>query len=146
MLSFTDPAVTVAEADAYAYARGYSAWGGDLAAKTAVLRRGQDYIAATYNSRWLTDWPNDSAPAEVKYAITEAALREITTPGSLSPDYTPGKVLKRESAAGGPVEFENEYFAAAEGAAPLPVFSVIDGLLAGLLKPVYSGAGMWSIG
>ena len=146
MLSFTDPALTVAEADTYASLMGYAAWVGDNPVKAAALQRGQMYIAATYNSRWLTNWANDEAPAEVKYAITEAAIRDITTPGSLAPDYTPGKVLKRESATGGPVEFENEYFAAAEGAAPLPVFSVIDGLLAGLLKPVYSGAGMWSIG
>ena len=145
MLSFTDPAISVAEADSYASLMGYAAWVGDDTVKAAALQRGQMYIAATYNGRWLTAWTNDAAPAEVKYAITEAAIREITAPGSLSPDYTPGKVLKRERVKAGPVESEEEYRDDG-GAAPLPVFSVIDGLLAGLLKPVYSGAGMWSIG
>lgn len=34
---------------------------------------------------------SDSVPREVEYATYEAALREMTTPGSLSMDYTPPK-------------------------------------------------------
>lgn len=106
MLTFTTLAVTVAEADAYATSRGASDWTGDNTLKTAALRRGQDYIAGTYNSRWTYMEPSDTvwvervwedaeAPAAVKYAIIEAALREIKTPFSLTPDIVTGsaKVL-----------------------------------------------------
>ena len=102
MLSVTTLAVTVAEADAYATSRGRTAWTGDNATKTAALRRGQDYIAGLYNGRWTyeepsgsiwvdREWTDTDAPTAVKYAIVEAAIREVTTPFSLSPDVTPGR-------------------------------------------------------
>lgn len=146
MLSYTDLALTTGEADTYAALMGYSAWTGDNAAKTAALQRGQLYVAAKYNARWVTDWDNANAPDNVKYAITEAAMRDLAAPGSLAPDYTPGKVVKRERVKAGPVESEEEY--RDDGSVtPLPVFSVIDGLLAGLIKPPYvQGIGIWSIG
>lgn len=105
-LSFETLAVTVAEADAYATARVASDWTGDTTAKTAALRRGQDYIAGKYNGRWSYTytadgvtysqvWSNSSAPTAVKYAIIEAAIREIKVPFCLTPDVVPGaqKVL-----------------------------------------------------
>lgn len=145
MLSYTTLALTTTEADAYATARGYTAWAGDTAAKTAALFRGQTYIAATYNGQWLTEWPNNDAPENVKFAIIEAAMRDIVTPGSLMPDYTPGKVVKRERVKAGPVESEQEY--AETGAVPLPVFSIIDMLLVGFVRTLYrSGLGIWSVG
>lgn len=102
MLTVTTLAVTVAEADAYAISRGATDWTGDTTAKTAALRRGQDYIAGMYNNRWTykepsqgvwvrREWLDTTAPDAVKYAIIEAALREIATPFSLSPDVTPGR-------------------------------------------------------
>lgn len=145
MLSYTDLALTTAEADAYATARGYTAWVGDNTAKTAALFRGQTYIAATYNGLWLTEWPNNDAPENVKFAITEAAMRDMIAPGSLHPDYTPGKVVKRERVKAGPVESEEEY--SETGAAPLPVFSIINGLLVGFVRTLHrSGLGIWSVG
>jgi hypothetical protein len=94
MLSFTASAVTVAEADAYAASRGLT-WSGDNTAKTAALRRGQDYIAGEYNRKWLVGFTDATAPDVVKYAIVEAATREITTPFGLTPDVRMGsaKVL-----------------------------------------------------
>jgi hypothetical protein len=80
MLSYTDPAVTVAEADAYATARAWANWTGNDTVKTAALRRGQDYIAGAYNGRWATEWDNDAAPEPVRFAIIEAARRELVTP------------------------------------------------------------------
>lgn len=106
MLTFTTLAVTVAEADAYATSRGASDWTGDTTAKTAALRRGQDYIAGKYNQRWTyqepslgvwvyRSWLDTTAPDAVKYAIIEAAIREIKTPFCLTPDIVTGsaKVL-----------------------------------------------------
>ena len=91
MLSFDAMAVTVAEADAYCTGRGLSAWTGDNATKAAALRRGQDYIAGVYNTRWLAAFDDTTAPNVVKFAITEAAVRELKVPGSLTPDITLGR-------------------------------------------------------
>lgn len=133
-LSYTDPAVTVAEADAYATLRGWTDWTGVDAVKTAALRRGQDYIAGVGNGRWATDWPNDDAPAEVKNAIIEAARRELVSPGSLSPDYVASKVLKREKKKVGPLEKELEYAEATSAGSVRPNIAIIDQLLSGLLR------------
>ena len=91
MLSFETMAVTVAEADAYCTARGIADWTGDNAAKSAALRRGQDYIAGVYNTRWGTSFDDSTAPAVVKFAVIEAATREIKVPFSLTPDIVLGR-------------------------------------------------------
>jgi hypothetical protein len=89
------------------------------------------------------DWPRTGAtdyegnaigpmdiPIEVEQATYEAALRELTTPGSLTPDYTPSGLVKREKA--GP--WEEEYFEPGAGVNPeQPVISVILDMLAPLL-------------
>lgn len=131
MLSFTNPAVEVPEADAYAASRGWSNWTGNDATKEAALRRGQDYVAGLYNARWLTRWDNDDAPEPVKFAIVEAARRELTAPGSLLPDVTPGSV-KKSVAVSGAVSVT--YAVGNDVAGSMrPVLTVIDGLLAGLI-------------
>ena len=131
MLSYTDLAVTTVEADAYAQARGWANWTGDTAAKTAALRRGQDYIAGAYNARWIDEFESDATPEAVKYAIIEAARRELVEPGSLSPDVTLGRV-KKSVRVEGAVAVE---YAGSGVADQLPVLTAIDGLLAGLLRP-----------
>lgn len=132
MLSFTDPAVSVLEADAYASSRGWTNWTGSDATKEAALRRGQDYVAGLYNARWATRWDNDDAPEPVRFAIVEAARRELVAPGSLLPDVTPGTV-KKSVALSGAVSVT---YAVGEDAAGSmkPVLSVIDGLLVGLIS------------
>jgi hypothetical protein len=46
--------------------------------------------------------PDDEVPVEVENATYEAALRELVTPGSLSPDFVPsGQVIKEKV---GPIE------------------------------------------
>lgn len=102
MLSFDTMAVTVAEADTYCTGRGLTAWAGDNATKSAALRRGQDYIAGAYNTRWAIGFDDATAPNVVKYAIVEAALRELTKPASLTPDIIMGqsKVLTRLGSLG----------------------------------------------
>jgi hypothetical protein len=74
--------------------------------------------------------PADQVPIEVEQATYEAALRELTAPGSLNPDYVPAALVKREKS--GP--WEEEYFAPGEGSNPTqPVISAILDLLAPLL-------------
>lgn len=138
MLSFTDLAVTVAEADAYASARGWANWTGSD--KEAALRRGQDFIASAYNSRWATEWVNDEAPDAVKYAIIEAARRELVAPGSLNPDYDPSAMVTKERSKVGPIEEEFTYARPQNAFDARPVVGPIDALLSGLLAS--SGAAM----
>jgi hypothetical protein len=91
MLSFDTLAVTIAEADTYCTARGIADWTGADALKSAALRRGQDYIAGAYNTRWTVGFDDATAPNAVKYAIIEAATREIKVPFSLTPDLVLGR-------------------------------------------------------
>jgi hypothetical protein len=88
MLSYTTPAVTPAEADAYVFDRALDGWPAHPSGKTSALRRGQDYIAREFNHRWLVSFADATAPVEVKYAIVEAALAEARSPGVLSPTVT----------------------------------------------------------
>lgn len=134
MLSLIDPATTPAEADAYHAARGNSGWAGDNAAKTAAIRRAQDALAGKYNSRWMVAFENDDAPTEVKYAIAQAALLEIQTPGVLSPSLERGGAVKRlRERVEGAVETEVEYM---DGASVETTFTAIENLLkgAGLIR------------
>lgn len=132
-LSYTDPAVTTAEADAYAALRGWTDWTGADAVKTAAIRRGQDYIAGIGNGRWATDWDNADAPEAVKNAIIEAARRELVAPGSLAPDFVASRTVTREKKKVGPLEKETEYAGGASAASARPNIAIIDQLLAGLL-------------
>ncbi|WP_369123816.1 DnaT-like ssDNA-binding protein, partial [[Ruminococcus] torques] len=68
---------------------------------------------------------------EVEYATYEAAIRELSSPGSLSPDYVPSKLVKRQKVD----VIEREFFEPGElGSAPsTPVVSVIDNLIAPVL-------------
>lgn len=75
-------------------------------------------------------------PVEVEQATYEAAIRELVSPGSLSPDYVASQTIKREKV--GPLE--TEYVTATgEGAAGSvrPVVSVIDEIIAPVLVTRY---------
>jgi hypothetical protein len=85
MLSFTDPAVTPAEALDYVTARAIAGWPDAEPAQVAALRRGQDWVAREFNDRWTVEFDNDDAPDLVMFAIIEAALVEAANPGALSP-------------------------------------------------------------
>jgi len=125
MLSYTVPAVTQAEADAY------FALSGEATTDAGSLMRGQRFVAATYNSRWLTDFDNDAAPDAVKHAIFEAALRESVTPGVLAPDHQPAQAVKRERIDVLEVEYADPVKAAG-------LSDLLDGMLAGIARPAKS--------
>ena len=109
---------SLVEAAAYHTARGNATWTGTDALKEAALIRATQWLDGRYGSQWpgvrrylraqALDWPRvdaydrdgtyidvETTPPEVRSAVCEAALREMVTPGSLSPDVTPGtaKVL-----------------------------------------------------
>jgi len=117
---------TLEGANAYHAARLNAAWTGADDAKNAARLRASEYIDATFRTafqgyqtagraqprQWpRTDayvwerlsWvliPKDQVPIEVEYATYEAALRELASPGSLTPDITPGKNKKSVSVSG----------------------------------------------
>ena len=131
MLSYTDPALTPAEATAYHAASGAAGWPADASVQAQAIMRGQRYLGARYNARWLTEWDSADAPDPVKHAIAEAALIEARKPGALSPVSTPAtdKVL---TAAG---KLQWERVKGAGGAdSYVPRSAIIDGLLAGLVN------------
>lgn len=131
MLSYTVPAVSDVEAAEYTSAAGVTPQ-----PSAADLIRGQRYIAARFNSRWLSEWEGNLVPDAVKHAIIEAAVIEARKPGSLSPVSTPAtdKVLvgagkltwERVKGASGPEAF-------------MPRSAIIDGLLAGLVRSAMGG-------
>lgn len=132
-LSLTQDSVTLAEADAYAASRGRSSWvnapSSPPEAKEAAIRRATDYMAGTYNQRWTVAFEPDAAPEAVKYAICEAAIRELAKPGSLKPDYTPAERVISKT-----VDVISKTFADVKSPdAMLPVFSAIEGLLVGYI-------------
>lgn len=139
MLSFTGPATTPAEVTAYLQAAGATGWPTDEALQAQAIMRGQRYLAARYNARWLTQWPSDAAQAQVKFAIAEAALLEAVKPGSLSVVSNPltDKILVQA----GKLSWERVGGAsAAHGLWPRSL--IIEGLLAGLLGPE-AGSTVW---
>lgn len=131
--------------------------GFDIADKTdpqieQALRRGTRWIDTTYGSRFVgtpttatqaLEWPrtgatwrgselpDDAIPSQVKNATSEAAWRELTTPGSLSPDYVAAERVVREKVGELEVQYSDKITSASD---VLPVVSVIDGILAGLLN------------
>ena len=95
MLSMTIPAVTTAEALAYLQSTGAGGIAESEILLSQAIMRGQRHIASRYNGRWSVEFDADSVPAEIRYAIIEAATVEARQPGALNPMSTPSsdKVL-----------------------------------------------------
>lgn len=132
-LSLTVDSVTPQEVDAYALARGRTVWTDAAASppepKQQAIRRATDYLAATYNGRWLIEFEPDDVPEEVTFAIAEAAVRELEEPGSLSEDLDPNGRIQSMQAGSVNITY-------ADGTAPADAFTGIENLLlaAGLIK------------
>ncbi|KOB03645.1 hypothetical protein AE921_03015 [Xanthomonas arboricola] len=137
---------------------------GSEEARTASLVRGTDYIDGRYrvlllSGRWQSmfpgvrtdgrgqpnEWPRtgavdydgnpiaaDAVPIEVEYAAYEAALRELARPGSLSPDFVASALAIRKKV--GPIEVAYSDKSADGGVPNRPVISVIDEILAPLIR------------
>lgn len=70
---------------------------------------------------------SDAIPAMLKQAVYEAALRELATPGSMTPDLDRGGEIKRVQA--GPVAVEYK-----DSAPSTTLRTSIDGILSALLR------------
>lgn len=78
---------------------------------------------------------SNEVPAEIQRATAEAALRELRSPGSLSPDQAQGAAgasVKRVRKKVGPLETETEYSDSGSNWSASG-FPAIDAILAGLL-------------
>jgi len=84
--------------------------------------------AATYYGEAIAP---DIIPVAIVYASYEAALLELTNPGSLSPVVTGSAVVRRESVGSLAVEYAGSSTTSAAEIAALatPVVTVIEGLL-----------------
>lgn len=121
-----------------------------------ALVRGSLYIDGTYRDRFpgtRTDgraqplaWPrtdatdaeceeipDDEVPVEIERATYEAAWREFTSPGSLTPDYVASERTKSESV--GPISVTYAVSDTTSMPDNQPRVPVIDGILDGLLGP-----------
>lgn len=150
-----DSYVSLSDAASYASSRGltFVISGGDEAKAEAALRRATSWVDAEYGARFpgsrvngrdqALQWPrndavdasgeeiaSDAVPIEIVRATIEAAVREKASPGSLSPDVTPGKIKTRAKVG----EIEVEYAASGSVTEQRPVLSVVDGILAPLLE------------
>lgn len=159
--STSDSYASLADAAEYASARGltFAITGDDEALAEQALRRATTWLDGYTLSRLpglrtnLRDqalqWPrvgvvdregnaieSDEIPTEIINACIEAAVREKASPGSLSPDVTPGQIAKRERVEG---VIDVEYFGTGSIAGQKPVATVIDDILASLLGPRSSG-------
>ena len=161
-LADADTYAALATASDYATARGltFAISGADQTPAEAALRRATTWLDAyvlprlsgtyrTHQRDQALQWPrsgvvdregngidSDEIPQEIINACIEAAVREKASPGSLSPDVTPGTVAKRERIEGA---VEVEYFRAGAVADQRPISTVIDDILAPLLGPRATG-------
>ena len=136
-------------AENYHTLRGNSAWAdGNSTEKQYAIIRATQAIDSIYKGKWKgnptkygtqeLEWPrsgvtvgsnsinDDIIPAAIKKSVCEAALRELTSPNSMTPDLERGGEIKRVKAD----VVEVEYM---DGANSTTTFTAIDGLLADLV-------------
>lgn len=75
----------------------------------------------------MVDFESDAVPGLINYAICETAIRELAKPGSLKPDYVTGERVVSKT-----LDVMSKTYAGVKTPdAMLPVFSTLEGLLAG---------------
>jgi len=149
-LANADSYVSVDQFNAYRQGVYGSAAGETPELVEAALRRATMYIDLKYIDKWIgyrttgrtqaLAWPRtvtnrgyreflgiDEIPREIIQATCEAAIRELSSPGSLMPDYVSAERIIREKV--GPIE--TQY--AASGS-PVPQVPIIDNLLRSLVS------------
>lgn len=142
--------VSVADAAAYASARGLTFTSSPAEDAEEALRRATQWIDAAYGSRFTgtrtsgrsqpLQWPrsdatdaegeeiaSDEIPVEIINATIEAAIREQASPGILTPDMERSGAIKSVKAGSVAIEY-------GAGATAATLFTKIDVVLAGLLR------------
>lgn len=146
-LSNADALVSLTEVDAYHTKFGNTTWTGTNEAKEIAIRRASVYLTNSF--RWMgwkvnlreqaLAWPrtgvvdedgyavdSDAVPQEIKDACAELALRELVTPGTMTPDVIPGDAVTRERIG----ELEVEYASAKSNPGMArPVVSIVNDMV-----------------
>lgn len=151
---------TVAFADAYHLAMGNTTWAGATLAKEQALRRATAVLDGyswagfrTHGRLQALSWPRSGVvdveglgvgtaeiPSGLQKATVELALRELVTPGSLTPDFVAGASVKREKVDVLEVEYANPATSVSD---VRPVVTVVAAMVAPYLS---SGGGSAIVG
>ena len=148
---------TLAASKTYHSERGNTAWAdGADADLTIALQRGTEFIDHRFifsgfkvdGRDQVREWPrfdvidregfgvdSTTVPVEIEKATYEAALRELASPGSLTPDVTLTKQVKRQKVEGA---VEVEFTGALGVEAQMPIITIINGILAPIMRGVLS--------
>jgi hypothetical protein len=149
-----------AEFEAYCLQMGYTPAEGDV---DPALERATLWLDNTYGARYPgtptggraqdLGWPRtgavdckgyvippDEIPTEIERATYEATLRELSSPNSLSPDVTVGKVYKSVAVSGAvSVTYADEGGVVASQS---PTLTIVDSMLSCLLAGGQAGRSM----
>lgn len=88
---------------------------------------------ATDSEGWTIQ--GDQVPEEVERATYEAAIRELATPGGLTPDVTLSTRVKSTTEKVGPLSESVEYMSGTGGVSDLmPVLTILDDILGRLIS------------
>ncbi len=151
-LAAADAFVSIAYCDTYHSDRGNSTWTGTDAVKEQAIRRATAVLSGGFG--WKGDrlqgrdqalaWPrtgvtdgdgnsvpSDEVPTEVQKACAEMALRELVTPGQLTPDVVLSEAVKSAKAGPVSVDFLN---ASVGPSSSVPILTVVANLISGLLE------------
>ena len=127
-VSSADAFISLSDVTTYHADQGNAAWAaGAEADQETAIRRATNFLSNSYqwkgrkrNGRDQSlAWPRsgaeddegyavgfDDVPVEVANATAEVALRELATPGAMSPDYTPSERVKSEKVGSLAVEYD----------------------------------------
>lgn len=154
-VSGADSYLSVVDADTYHADRGNSTWTGTDTAKEVALRRAT-VVLDSYNWMGLRtngrsqplQWPRVSVwdkeglailsneiPQEIKDAVAEVALRELVTPGTMTPDVVIADKVKSERIGDISVEYANVKTGVD---ASIPVLTLVQELIGDFLSQTSS--------
>ena len=154
--------VSVADCVTYADNRGLTFSASTTPLQEQALRRAAVWLDSTYRSRFTgfrtdghdqaLEWPRQSGvyqsepfgsiptdivPQEIIDAQCEAAVRELATPGGLSPDVVAGKIQKSVTVVGA---VSVDYAASSGVQSQKPTMTIISGILFNVITAVVAGA------
>jgi hypothetical protein len=159
-LTNADALIEVTDVDTYHANFGNATWTGADADKETAIRRASAYLTNSFtwqghkvNGRsQALSWPrtgvidedgyavpSDAVPGEIEDACAELALRELVTPGTLTPDVTPSDAVKREKIGQLEVEYSNP---ATNPSMSRPIISIVNDLVGPLLASGGFGSGL----
>lgn len=149
--SDADSLISLAFVDGYHADLGGAAWTGTDADKETAIRRASAFLDASFGWKgWKINgrdqamaWPRsgvvdedgyavpqDAVPDEVQKACSEVALKELTSPGSMTPEYVSADRVKSEKVGSIAVTYD---ISRTDAESVRPVLLKVQDLISGLL-------------